>query len=78
MTRTYNPLPGWPIAAVATALWVLPKTKLWLPLAGLVGGYVVGPAVGHALSWMACRVDDALAELPDIDDHPHPEEGAAS
>lgn len=68
MARTYSPLPAWPVTAAASVLWLLPNSRPRLPIAALIGGYVAGPLLGTILHAIACRVDDAMAELPDIDD----------
>lgn len=50
MAKTYNPLPSWPPAVIAGLV--------------LLGGYVIGPAVGLVLHRLANAVDVNLAEFP--------------
>ncbi len=72
-SRTYSPLPAWPIAALATALFLTPGRRLGLALGVLTTGYVLGPLTARIVASQAMRaVDENLAELPDYD---NPTEG---
>lgn len=65
-SRTYSPLPAWPIAALATALFLAPGRRLGLALGVLTTGYVLGPLAARIVASQAMRaVDENLAELPD-------------
>ena len=68
LRRTYSPLPGWAIPALAVAWFLAPGRHLRLAAGVLVSGYVVGPVAARILASRAVRVvDDNLAELPDDD-----------
>jgi hypothetical protein len=60
-TRTYSPLPAWPVLGVATALFLAPGYRAATCLGVLVSGYVVGPAIARLLMVL----DDNLFAFPD-------------
>lgn len=66
-SRTYSPLPGWAIPALAVAWFLAPGRHLRLSLGILAAGHVIGPAVARLIV-VARAVDDNLTELPDCED----------
>ena len=60
-SRTYSPLPAWPILGAATIVFIapMPSQLRWAWVGVLVSGYVVGPVAARILASRAMRVVDA-------------------